>query len=225
MSQQCIDPIVGKILAGWRYDISGLAPEMRGDYESHFAGCERCRSRQRMHRMIDVGLIALASVSGGVFLLAFGVIRHFGPRHAFWLEIAALAGFALSALIWLVVAVATPAPVTVLDAARQGARRVHDRLPPEIRERLPEELAGEDYRDIDMIRSLPRISALRIITVALLGAVLSASAGATCLFSAPVHSSSAGSPHTGCHPHPALTKIALARHAVLHEVSGACAAN
>jgi len=26
------------------------------------------------------------------------VIRHFGPRHAFWLEIAALAGFALSAL-------------------------------------------------------------------------------------------------------------------------------
>jgi len=28
---ECIDPIVGKILAGWRYDISGLAPEMRGD--------------------------------------------------------------------------------------------------------------------------------------------------------------------------------------------------
>ena len=97
-------------------------------------------SRQQIHRIIDVGLIALASVSGGVFLLAFGVIRHLGPRHAFWLEIAALAGFALSALIWLVVAVATPAPVTVLDAAKQGARRVHDRLPPEIRERLPEEL-------------------------------------------------------------------------------------
>ena len=38
MSQQCIDPIVGKILAGWRYDISGLAPEMCADYESHFAG-------------------------------------------------------------------------------------------------------------------------------------------------------------------------------------------
>jgi hypothetical protein len=136
MSQQCIDPIVGKILAGWRYDISGLAPEMRGDYESHFAGCEHCRSRQQIHRIIDVGLIVLASV----FLLAFGVIRHFGPRHAFWLEIAALAGFALSALIWLGVAVATPAPVTVLDAAKQGARRVHDRLPEEIRQRLPEEI-------------------------------------------------------------------------------------
>jgi hypothetical protein len=140
MSQQCVDPIVGKILTGWRYDISGLAAEMRGDYEQHLAACERCRGRQRVHRIIDVGLIALASVSAGVFLLAFGVIRHFGPRHAFWLEIAALMGFALSALIWLVVAVATPVPVTVMDAAKQGARRVHDRLPEEIRQRLPEEL-------------------------------------------------------------------------------------
>jgi hypothetical protein len=140
MSQQCVDPIVGKILAGWRYDISGLAAEMRGDYEQHLAACERCRGRQRVHRIIDLGLIALASVSAGVFLLAFGVIRHFGPRHAFWLEIAALTGFAMSALIWLVVAVATPVPVTVMDAAMQGARRVHDRLPEEIRQRLPEEL-------------------------------------------------------------------------------------
>jgi hypothetical protein len=140
MSQQCVDPIVGKILAGWRYDISGLAPEMRGDYESHLAACERCRGRQQIHRAIDVGLIALASVSAAIFLLAFGVIRHFGPRHAFWLEVIALAGFALSALIWLGVAVATPAPVTVLDAAKEGARRVHDRLPEEIRQRLPEEI-------------------------------------------------------------------------------------
>ena len=137
---QCVDPIVGKILAGWRYDISGIALEMRGDYEDHFAACERCRSRQHIHRTIDIGLIALASVSAGVFLLAFGVIRHFGPRHTFWLELAALAGFGLSALVWLVVAVATPAPVAVVDAAKIGARHVHDRLPPEIRERLPEEL-------------------------------------------------------------------------------------
>lgn len=140
MSEQCVDPIVGKILAGWRYDISGLAPEMRGDYEAHLAVCQRCRSRQQVHRIIDVGLIALASVSAAVFLLAFGVIRYLGPRHAFWLEVAALAGFLLSALIWLVVAVATPAPVTVLDAAKEGARRVHDRLPEEIRQRLPEEI-------------------------------------------------------------------------------------
>jgi hypothetical protein len=137
---QCVEPIVGKILAGWRYDISGLAAEMRGDYEAHFADCEHCRSRQQIHRMIDISLIVLASVSAAMFLLAFGVIRYFGPRHAFWLEVAALAGFALSALIWLAVAVATPAPMAVVDVARLGARRVHDRLPAEIREKLPEEL-------------------------------------------------------------------------------------
>ncbi len=140
MSQQCVDPIVGKILAGWRYDISGLAPEMRGDYEEHFAACEHCRDRQKIHRTIDVGLIALASVSAGIFLLAFAVIHHLSPRHALWLELAALVGFGLSMLIWLGVAVATPAPVTVLDAAKHGARKVHDRLPEEIRQRLPEEL-------------------------------------------------------------------------------------
>jgi hypothetical protein len=137
---QCVDPLVGKILAGWRYDISGIAPEMRADYEQHFASCEHCRSRQKLHRIIDVSLIVLASVSAAVFLLAFGVIRHFGPRHALLLELTALGGFALSALLWLIVAVATPAPTTMVDVARLGARRVHDRLPAEIRERLPEDL-------------------------------------------------------------------------------------
>jgi hypothetical protein len=137
---QCVEPIVGKILAGWRYDISGLAPEMRGAYAAHFADSEPCRSRQKLHRIIDISLIVLASVSAAVFLLAFGVIRHFGPRHAFWFEVVALAGFALSALIWLAVAVATPAPMAVVDVARLGARHVHDRLPAEIREKLPEEL-------------------------------------------------------------------------------------
>lgn len=136
----CVDPVVGKILAGWRYDISGIAPEMRGDYEAHFVACQQCRSRQQLHRTIDVGLIVLASVSAGVFLLAFGVIHHFEPRHTLILELAALAGFALSALIWLIVAVATPAPATMVDVAKVGARHVHDRLPAEIRQRLPEDL-------------------------------------------------------------------------------------
>jgi len=136
----CVDPVVGKILAGWRYDISSLAPEMRGDYEAHFAACEHCRSRQKLHRIIDVSLIVLASVSAGVFLLAFGVIHHFAPRHSLILELIALGGFALSALIWLIVAVATPAPIVMVDVARTGVRHVHDRLPAEIRERLPEEL-------------------------------------------------------------------------------------
>jgi hypothetical protein len=136
----CVDPVVGKILAGWRYDISGIAPEMRGDYERHFSACDYCRSRQRLHRAIDLSLIVLASVSAAMFLLAFGVIHHFEPRHTLILELVALGGFALSALIWLVVAVATPAPITMVDIARMVARLVHDRLPAEIREKLPEEL-------------------------------------------------------------------------------------
>jgi hypothetical protein len=137
---QCIDPVVGKILAGWRYDISGIAPEMRGDYEEHFAKCEHCRKRQRLHRTIDLGLIGLASVSAAVFLLAFGLILSFGPHHSLILEVVALVGFALSALIWVVVAVATPAPITMVQVAKLGARQVHDHLPEEIRQRLPEEL-------------------------------------------------------------------------------------
>jgi hypothetical protein len=136
----CVDPVVGKILAGWRYDISGLAPEMCGDYEAHFAACERCSSRRILHRTIDVSLIVLASVSAGVFLLAFGVIHYLAPRHTLILELAALGGFALSAIIWLGVAVATPAPTTMVGVAMLGARHVHDRLPEEIRQRLPEEI-------------------------------------------------------------------------------------
>jgi hypothetical protein len=137
---QCTDPVIGKILAGWRYDISGIAPEMAGDYEAHFAECAHCRSRQRLHRVIDIGLMALASVSMGVFLLAYGVIRHFEPNHAFLLEIGAVGGFLLSTLLWLLVAVATPAPLVVKDAALLGARRIHDKLPEPIRERIPEDL-------------------------------------------------------------------------------------
>jgi hypothetical protein len=137
MKQKCVDKMAGEILAGWRYDISGIAPDMCGDYERHFAECAHCRAKRRP---IDISLIVLASISAVLFLLAFGVIYHFEPRHAFLLELAALAGFALSTLVWLIVAVATPAPVVITDAALQGARVVHDRLPENIRERIPEEL-------------------------------------------------------------------------------------
>ncbi len=137
---QCTDPVIGKILAGWRYDISGLAPEMSGDYEAHLASCPYCRSRQRLHRVIDIGLMVLASLSMAAFLLGYGVIRHFDPPNAFLMEIGALGGFLLSMLLWLLVAVATPAPLVVKDAALLGARRLHDKLPEEIRQRIPEEL-------------------------------------------------------------------------------------
>jgi hypothetical protein len=143
MAQVCVDRVVGEILAGWRYDISGLAPEMREDYEQHFVGCQRCRNKQRLHRTIDFGLIFIASGSAIVFLLAFGAIRHFNPARALLLEIGALGGFAFSALMWIIVAIATPVPVVVVGVAKHHARRLHERLPEEIRSRIPETLSSK----------------------------------------------------------------------------------
>ena len=147
MKTQCTDKVVGDILASWRYDISGIFPEMRGDYEAHFAECEHCRDRRRLHRIIDFSLIGLATVSAFVFLVAFAVIHQLRPQHAFFLEVGSLAGFALSAVIWLAVAVATPAPIVAVQAARVQAKRVHEKLPEKIKEKIPEELwvriAGE----------------------------------------------------------------------------------
>ena len=54
---------------------------MRGDYELHFAACERCRSRQKLHRIIDISLIVLASASAAVFLLACYNLWIFGAQH------------------------------------------------------------------------------------------------------------------------------------------------
>jgi hypothetical protein len=58
------------------------------------------------------------------------------------LEIIALAGFAFSLFVWLVVALVTPAPVVMVGVAMQGAALVHDRLPEGIRERIPETISS-----------------------------------------------------------------------------------
>ena len=147
----CIDPFVGNILASWRYDITGLAPEMSVDYEAHVNECAHCHARQRLHRTIDMTLIGLATVSTVVFIFAFAVIRHFSPPHALLFEFGSLCGCAFSALVWLIVAVSTPAPLVakvavkdardaVKDVALSGVRTLHDRLPENLRDRLPEEL-------------------------------------------------------------------------------------
>ena len=142
MGEKCTDRVVGNILAGWRYDISGIAPEMRGDYEAHFADCARCRAKRRLHRTIDVALIVVAGMSAVLFLVVFAAVRYFGPSYALLLEVAAAAGFILSILGALVVAVATPAPLVMVDVALIGVRKVEKILPEAIRERIPEELEG-----------------------------------------------------------------------------------
>src|ERR1700743_3121676 len=86
-SRGCIDPVVGDILSGWRYDISGLSPAMRTDYEEHLAGCDHCRRRQNIARTFDVLLISVSTLSILAFLLAAVVIHrvevvtHFSTIH------------------------------------------------------------------------------------------------------------------------------------------------
>jgi hypothetical protein len=140
----CTDPLIGNILAGWRYDISGLSPAMRTDYDQHFSECAHCRRRQHLARTIDVLLISVTSLSILAFLLAAAVlhrieaIAHLSSSlhgHVYHtpvtisLEAAAIAGLVISVLLWVLVAIATPLPGLVSDALQQ-------RIPPHIRERI-----------------------------------------------------------------------------------------
>jgi hypothetical protein len=140
----CTDPLIGNILAGWRYDISGLSPAMRTDYDQHLTDCGQCRHRQHVARTIDVLLITVSSLSILAFLLAAAVLHriealaHLSSSlhgHVYHtpitisLEAAAVAGVVISLVLWVLVAVATPIPGLVADALQQ-------RLPAHIRERI-----------------------------------------------------------------------------------------
>jgi len=143
MANVCTDKVVGDILAGWRYDISGIAEEMRHDYVRHFAECPRCRSKQRLHRIIDFSLLFIASGSAVVFLAAFFAVRYFNPHRALLLEIGAVIGFLFSGLMWIIVAIATPVPVVVYSAAKKQAKTWHGKLPEEIKNKIPEQISSK----------------------------------------------------------------------------------
>jgi len=145
----CTDSVVGDILSSWRYDISGISPEMRIDYEEHLATCSHCRSRQRLHRTIDVTLISLSTVSILAFLLALAVIHRVEPLRTaavvmhlehtqlvLTLQAAAILGLLASLAAWILVAIATPAPVYLTGVAIEQARVLHDRIPEELRSRI-----------------------------------------------------------------------------------------
>src|SRR5438105_10463587 len=74
-ARHCIDPTVGDILAGWRYDISGVSPAMRTDYDQHLLECAQCRRRQHIARIIDFLLLTVSSLSILAFLLAAAVLH------------------------------------------------------------------------------------------------------------------------------------------------------
>ena len=144
MNRQCTDTVVRDILAGWRYDISGLSPAMRKDYDQHLSECSHCRSRQRLARTIDVLLLSVCSLSILAFLLAAAVLHRIeaithlsnslhGHLHhtpvTISLEAAAIAGVLISVLLCLLVAMSTPIPGIVSSAVQQRlAENIRDRI-------------------------------------------------------------------------------------------------
>lgn len=153
----CNDHVVGAILSGWRYDISGISPELRVDYEEHLRSCDHCRGRQRLHRTVDVLLFAATTLSFAAFLLAAVVMHrvhslsHLGNVHVHLrpdsdlvhshipasitlsLEAVALLGVFVSMVLWVLVAVATPIPGMVSE--------LRERMAPGTRERLRKQAA------------------------------------------------------------------------------------
>jgi hypothetical protein len=153
----CTDPVVGAILSGWRYDISGNSTDLRLDYEAHLRTCGHCRHRQRIHRTVDVLLLAATSLSFAAFLLAalvmhrveamshisnvhlplhregVAALSHIPASITVSLEAVAVAGVVVSMLLWTLVAIATPIFGMVVAVFRE-------RLP-ELRERLRKQAA------------------------------------------------------------------------------------
>ncbi len=144
---QCTDRVAGAILANWRYDISGISPEMRKDYEQHFAECPRCRARQKFHRSLDVTLAVLTSLAVFFFLFALAVLKHIRPLehvafNIFGLDIsdmyhmlvsAGIAGLCFSLIALALVMTATSAPTYLGDIAAARARLIEERLPDAIK--------------------------------------------------------------------------------------------
>jgi hypothetical protein len=148
---KCTDRVVGAILASWRYDISGISPEMRKDYEQHFAECTHCRARQQFHRSLDVSLAVLTSLSVIFFLFALAVIRHIKPLEHVAFNIfgldpfdmyhmlvsAAVAGICFSVIAFLLVLTTTPVPSYLGGIAAERARLLEERLPDSIKSLRP----------------------------------------------------------------------------------------
>lgn len=148
--QHCTDPVVGAILSGWRYDISGISPDMRVDYEQHLQHCSHCHRKQVIHRTVDVLLLSATMLTFVAFLLAALVLRrvemlnhvlelhvrlhpasglHIPDSITISLEAVAIAGVVVSMLVWVLVAMATPITGMVTGYVRQ-------RVSPEARDRV-----------------------------------------------------------------------------------------
>ncbi len=121
----CIDQVVGNILSGWRYDISGLSPAMRTDYEQHLTIAATAGGVSRLHARSMFWLISVSttfdcgvSAGGGRHSPGRADNSHFHDAssfladawHCYSLEAVAVAGLIFSMLLWVLVAIATPLP-------------------------------------------------------------------------------------------------------------------
>jgi hypothetical protein len=150
-STRCTDRVAGAILASWRYDISGISPEMRKDYEQHFAECPHCRARQSFHRSLDVSLAVLTSLAVFFFLFALAVLHHIKPLEHVAFKVlgldvfdiyhmlmsAATAGVLFSVIAFVLVLTATPIPTYLGGIAAERARLLEERLPAAIKSLRP----------------------------------------------------------------------------------------
>jgi len=147
----CTDRVIGAILGSWRYDISGISPEMRKDYEQHFVECARCRSRQKFHRSLDVTLAVLTVLSMISFLFALTVLQRVKVMEHVAFNIlgldtvsmyqmlvsAAFAGLVFSLIAFILVMTTTPAPSYLGGMARDRAREFEAHLPEAIKSLRP----------------------------------------------------------------------------------------
>ncbi len=139
---KCTDRVVGAILASWRYDISGISPEMRRDYEQHLRECARCSGRQRVHRTVDVTLAALTGTASIFFLFALAVLKHVMPLEHVAFKIlgldvfdmyhmlvsAGVAGLCFSLIALALVLMATPAPSYLGGLAAERAKIIEQHV-------------------------------------------------------------------------------------------------
>jgi hypothetical protein len=144
---RCNDRVVGAILKSWRYDISGISPEMRRDYEHHFTDCTYCSGRQKFHRSLDATLAVLTSLAAVFFLFALAVLKHIKPLEHVAFNIlgldivdmyhmllsAGVAGLCFSVIALALVLMATPAPSYLGGIAAERAKLIEERLPAAIK--------------------------------------------------------------------------------------------
>jgi hypothetical protein len=139
---KCNDRVVGAILASWRYDISGISPEMRKDYEQHLAECPRCKARQKFHRSVDAALAVLTGTASVFFLFALSVLKHVKPLEHVAFKVlgldifdmyhmlvsAGVAGLCFSLIALALVLMATPAPSYLGGIAAERAKLIEQRV-------------------------------------------------------------------------------------------------